>query len=176
MDEKNGDWEKTKERKMTTLAYWRKLLKEANIEVHEVERIAMDRVKWKNVVESRKRHIEQFEKQQEHQYRRHDDEEIMERRSQYEVQDDNKCKYEGCGRTFRTKAGLAIHQKGLHRTMEKGKTFRCQKCNGKCLTRSNTEKPFKSMQGWKNRSRKKGLQDLLYLGRKGKLCKACKEL
>ena len=100
---------KPRKRKMTTLAYWHRLLKEANIEVHEVERIAMDRVKWKNVVESRMRHIEQFEKQQGHQYRRHDDEEIIERRSQYEVQNDNKCKYEGCDRTFRTKAGLVIH-------------------------------------------------------------------
>ena len=100
---------KPRRRKMTTLAYWHRLLKEANIEVLEVERIAMDRVKWKNVVESRMRHIEQLEKQQGHQYRRHDDEEIIERRSQYEVQNDDKCKYGGCCRTFRTKAGLVIH-------------------------------------------------------------------
>ena len=132
MDQKNGDEErKPKKRKMTMLAYWHKLLKEANIEVHEVERIAMDRVKWKNMVESRMRHIEQFEKQQGHQYRRHDDEEIIERRSQYEVKNDKKCKYEGCGRKFRKKAGLVIHQKRLHRTMENATTFRCQKCNGK---------------------------------------------
>ena len=122
---------KPRKRKMTTLAYWHRLLKEANIEVHEVERIAMDRVKWKNVVESRMRHIEQFEKQQGHQYRRHDDDEIIERRSQYEVQNDNKCKYDGCGKTFRTKDGLVIHQKRLHRIMENATTFRCQKCNDK---------------------------------------------
>ena len=46
---------KPRKRKMMTLAYWHKLLKEANIEVHEVERIAMDGVKWKNVFESRMR-------------------------------------------------------------------------------------------------------------------------
>ena len=114
---------------MTTLAYWHRLLKEANIEVHEVEIIAMDRVKWENVVESRMRRIKQFEKQQGHQYRRHDDEEIIERRSQYEAQNDNKCKYEGYGRTFRAKVGLVIHEKRLHRTMENATTFRCQKCN-----------------------------------------------
>ena len=51
--------------------YWQKLLKEANIEAHEAERIAMDRVIWKNVVKDRMRHIEEFEKQQGHQYRRH---------------------------------------------------------------------------------------------------------
>ena len=84
---------KPRKSKMTTLAYWHKLSKEANVEVHEVERIAMVRVKWKNVVESRMRHREQFKKQQGHQYRRHDDEEIIERRSQYEVQDGNKHKY-----------------------------------------------------------------------------------
>ena len=134
---------KPRRRKMTTLAYWHSLLKKANIEVHEVERIAMDRVKWKNMVESRMRQIEQFEKQQGHQYRRHDDEEIIERRSQYEVQNDNKCKYEGCGRTFRTKAGLVIHQKRLHRTVENAPTFRCQKCNGK----------FRQEATWKNHSK-----------------------
>ena len=61
---------KPRKRKMTTLAYWHKLLKEANIEVHEVQRIAMDRVKWKNVIESKMRQIEQFGKQQGHQCRR----------------------------------------------------------------------------------------------------------
>ena len=67
----------------------------------------------------------QFEKQEGHQYRKHEDEEIIERRSQYETQNDNKSKYEGSGRTFRTKAGLAIHQKRLHRTMKKATAFRC---------------------------------------------------
>ena len=63
--------------------------------------MAMDRAKWKNVVKDRMRCIEQFEKQQGHQYRRNEDEELIEGRSQYEIQNDNKCKYEGCGRIFR---------------------------------------------------------------------------
>ena len=120
---------KPRKRKMTTLSYWHKLLKEANIETHDVERIAMDRAKWKNMVKNRMRHIEQFEKQQGYQYRRQEDEELIERRSQYEIQNTNKCKYEGCCRTFRTKAGLVIHQKRLHRTIETATTFRCHKCN-----------------------------------------------
>ena len=115
---------KPRKRKMTTLTYWHKLLKEANIETLEVERIAMDRAKWKNMVKNRMRHIEQFEKQQGHQYRRQEDEELIERRSQYEIQNNNKCKYEGCGRIFRTNAGLVIHQKRLHRTIENATTFK----------------------------------------------------
>ena len=62
---------KPRKRKMTMLMYWHKLLMEANIETHEVERMAMDRTKWKNVVKDTMRHVEQFEKQQRHQYRRH---------------------------------------------------------------------------------------------------------
>ena len=116
---------KPRKRKMTMLTYWHKVLREANIEAHEVERIAMDRAKGGNVVKDRMRHIEQFEK---HQYRRYDNEELIER-SQYKVRNDNKCKYEGCGRAFRTKAGLVIHPKRLHRTIENAATFRCQKCN-----------------------------------------------
>ena len=122
---------KPRKRKMTMLTHWHKLLKEANIEPHEVEKIAMDRTSWRNVVKDRMRHIEQFEKQQGHQYGRHENEELIERRPQYEIQNDNKCKYEGCGRTFRTKAGLVIHQKRLYRTLENATTFRCQKCNSK---------------------------------------------
>ena len=58
---------KPRKRKMMMLTYWHKLLKEANKEPHEVERIAMDRTEWRNVVKDRMRHIEQFEKQQGHQ-------------------------------------------------------------------------------------------------------------
>ena len=65
--------------------------------------MAMDRSKRKNVVKDRMRPIEHFKKQQGDQYRRHEDKELIDRRSQYEIQNDNKCKYEGC-RTFRTKA------------------------------------------------------------------------
>ena len=82
---------KSRKREMITLAYWHKLLKKANIELHEVGGIAMDRVIWKYDVESIMRHIEQFKKQKGDQYRRH--EVIIQRRSHYEVQDDNKYKY-----------------------------------------------------------------------------------
>ena len=65
---------KPRKRKMTMLMYWYKLLKEANIETYEVERMALDIAKWKSVVKDRMRHIEQFEKQQGHQYGRLEDE------------------------------------------------------------------------------------------------------
>ena len=62
-----------RKRKITTLTYWHKLLKCANMETHEVEKMAMDRAKWKNLVKERMKHIDQFEKQQGHQYRRNED-------------------------------------------------------------------------------------------------------
>ena len=136
---------KPRKRKITMLMYWHILLKGANIEPHEVERIAMDRTKWENVVKDRMRHIGQFEKQQGHQYRRHENEELIERRSQYEIQNDYKCKYEGCGRTFKTKAGLVIHQKKPHRTMENTTTFRCQKCNSTFGQEATLQKSLQSM-------------------------------
>ena len=127
------------------------------------------------MVESRMRHIEQFEKQQGHQYRRHDDEEIIER-SQYEVQNDNRCKYEGCGRTSRTKAGLIIHQKRLHRTMENATTFRCQKCNGKFRQEATWKNHSKACKGGRIEGERKECRIFNNLVGKGKLCKACKEL
>ena len=83
---------------MTMLTYWHKLLKEANIEPYKIERIEMDRTKWRNVVKDRMRYIEQFEKQSGNQHRRHENEELIEGRSQYEIQNNNK--YGECGRTF----------------------------------------------------------------------------
>ena len=53
---------KPRKRKMTILKYWHKLLKEANIETHEVDAIGMDRAQWTNLVKDRMRHIVQFEK------------------------------------------------------------------------------------------------------------------
>ena len=146
---------KPRKKKMTTLTYWHKLLKEGNIETHEVERIAMDRTKWRNVVKDRMRHLEQFEKQLGHQYRRYEDEERIERRSQYEIQNENKCRYKGCGRTFRTKAGLVIHQKRLHRTMENATTFRCQKCNNEFRQEAPLQNQSKACRGEKIKGNKK---------------------
>ena len=167
---------KPRKRKMTTLMYWHRLLKEANIEVHEVERIAMDRAKWKNVVKDIMRHIEQFQKQHRHQYIRHENEKHIERRSQYEVRNDNKCKYEGCGRTFRTKAGLVIHQKRLHRTMENVTTFRCQKSNSELRQEAALKNHSKTCKGGKIEGDKKECRICKKLGWKEKLCKTCKEL
>ena len=146
---------KSRKRKMTTLTYWHKLLKEANIKAHEVERIAMDRAKWKNVVKDRMRYIEKFEKQLGHQYIRHENEELIKRRSQYEVWNDNKCKYKRCGRTFRTRAGVVIHQKGLDRTMENATTFRCQKCNSEFRQQAALINHFKACKEGKIEGNKK---------------------
>ena len=147
---------------MTMLTHWHKLLKEANIEHHAVERIAMDRTEWRNVVKDRMRHIEQFKKQQGHRYARHENEELIERRSQYKIPNDNKCKYEVCGRTFRTMAGLVIHQKRLHRTMEIVTTFRCQKCNSEFRQEAALKNYSKVCRGGKIVYRKK--------------CRACNNL
>ena len=48
--------------------------------------------------------------------------------------------YKGCGRFFRTKAGLAIHQKRTHRKTDKAPTFTGNKCGNK----------FKQEEAWKN--------------------------
>ena len=70
---------------------------------------------------------------------------------------------EGCDRTFRTKAGLVIHQKRLHRTMESATTFRCQKCNGN----------FRKEATWKNQS--KACKDGRIEGER-KECRICNNL
>ena len=61
-------------------------------------------------------------------------------RSQEKNEDQISCIYEGCGRFFRTKAGLTIHQKRTHRTTDKAPNFTCSKFG----------EDFKQEGAWKN--------------------------
>ena len=67
----------------------------------------------KNMVKNRMRHIEQFEKQQGHQYRRQEDEELTERRSQYEIQNNNKANTEDVAEHLEQKLDWSYIRRGF---------------------------------------------------------------
>ena len=38
------------------------------------------------------------------------------------------CEVEGCGKRCKTKAGLAMYQKKMHKAMDERVTFTCERC------------------------------------------------
>ena len=44
------------------------------------------------------------------------------------AENDLVCKFDGCGKVCRSKAGLTMHQKRLHRAADERKRFQCERC------------------------------------------------
>ena len=92
----------------------------------DVERLASDRRGWKRMVKERTNVMYKWEKQMGHQYEWGENEERVNR----EVRADTvlECMYEGCGKVCRSKAGLTVHQKRMHRAAEERVRFPCVRC------------------------------------------------
>ena len=116
--------EKMKGRKKKTILYWKKLLKEAGIDWTDIQRLTADREGWRKIVKGRFSHLEKWENQQGHKYEWGIGEERIERNVKAEKS--LRCRYEGCGKVCKSRAGLTMHEKRLHR---EGMTFKCNKCN-----------------------------------------------
>ena len=124
--EKLEGTDKMKGRKKKTTLYWKKLMKEAGWDWTEVERLANDRKGWKRMTAERMKHLYEWECQNGHEYEWGANEERLERNVQGE--NDLECKFEGCGMICRSKAGLTMHQKRVHRAAEERKRFKCGRC------------------------------------------------
>ena len=44
------------------------------------------------------------------------------------VENELECKYEGCGKVCKSKAGLTVHQKRMHRAADERMRFPCDRC------------------------------------------------
>ena len=105
-------------------------MSEAGVEPLDVERRTRERDEWKKIVKERMEHLDQWVAQKGHEYEWSQGEERASR-SQKQV-GGLRCEYEGCGKMCKTRAGLTIHQKRMHREGEKI-VFRCDRC-GKEIT------------------------------------------
>ena len=119
-------------RKRKTVLYWRRVMAEAGVDPMEVERLTGDRRGWKAKVGERVQHLELWEAQKGHGYRWRQGEERVERSQRAEV--GLVCGYEGCGKRCKTKGGLAIYQKRMHREMGGRVNFRCGACGKEMAT------------------------------------------
>ena len=109
------------------MLYWRKLIREAGWDHTDIERLTKDRKGWKTKTMKRMEHLQKWEEQKGHRYEWGQDEERLERDVRRDI--DLICRYDGCGREFRNKGGLTLHQKRTHRAAAERVTFVCDLCN-----------------------------------------------
>ena len=114
---------KMRGRKRKTVLYWKKLLREGGMDYTQVERMCNDRDGWKKRVKERMEWLDRWERQLGHEYRWGEGEERLERNGQVEW--DLVCRYEGCGKVCRSRGGLTLHQKRMHRVVEETVRFGC---------------------------------------------------
>jgi hypothetical protein len=113
-------------RKRKTVLYWKRVMKEAGLDWTDVERLTSDREEWKSRVGERMEHLYNWECQKGHKYEWRENEERMERKARsINVLE---CRYEGCGKVCKSRAGLTIHEKRMHRVAEERVRFECEIC------------------------------------------------
>ena len=121
--------EKVKGKKRKTVLYWRRLLREAGIDCTDVERLTRDRAVWKKLVGERMSHLEKWERQRGHKYDWADGEVTLERNVGMGVEERGfVCRYEGCLRVCKSKAGRTAHERRMHRVVEERVRFDCGSC------------------------------------------------
>jgi hypothetical protein len=118
--------EKMAGRKRKTVLYWKKLLNESGVDWTNVERICSDREGWKECVRNRMDHLDTWERQVGHRYMWREDEIRLERNTRCII--DYVCRYDGCGKVCKSKGGLTLHQKRIHRAPEERVRFECSNC------------------------------------------------
>ena len=117
-----------------THEYWRKLVKEAGWNITTLELLARDRAKYKEKVGSRMAKIYQWEAQQEKASRA--DVGISNPSNRKEEQNTSlECPI--CQKQCKSKAGLAIHTKRMHKNTNECVEFSCGMCGKKFQQKSN---------------------------------------
>ena len=118
--------EKMAGKKRKTVLYWKRILRESGTDWTDVERICSDREGWKKRVKERMDHLDIWERQKGHGYMWGINEDTAERNTSREL--DLVCRYEGCGKVCKSKGGLTLHQKRMHRAAPERKRFECRGC------------------------------------------------
>ena len=120
---------KSKKKTLMTIPYWRRLIKEAGMEVDMIEQLTSNRLNWKAKVKRRQLHMEEYERQQGKTYAIPESMDKIDQRSQAVKCDVAKCLYKCCNRAFRSRAALTIHQKRLRRDLTNAPLFVCPNCS-----------------------------------------------
>ena len=104
------------------MLYYRKLLREAGIDVTEIESLTRDRKKWRSVVKERMDHLLKYDWSCGNIWSGNQ----IERNVVVEAQDVWVC--DVCAKVCKSKAGLTIHKKRMHLKSVMKKSFHSDKC------------------------------------------------
>ena len=105
------------------------ILSEAGIDWTYVDRLASDRSRWNKLVKERMDHLDVYERQLVHGYVWGDCERLV--RNERRMNEDLRCRYEGCKRLCRSGAGLVRHESMMHRRVR----FACEDCGLEVATK-----------------------------------------
>ena len=97
-------------------------MKEAGVDRTEIDTVATDKKRWKEVGTIRMEHLETYERSKGNLR----NEEIQSNTVRQKTENDMVCKVENCGKICESKAGLKIHQKRMHREVVKEFRYRCR--------------------------------------------------
>ena len=110
------------------------ILSEAGIDWPDVGRLASERSGWKKLMKERMDHLNAYERQLAHWYVWRDGKERLVR-NERRVNEDLRCRYEGCERLCRSRAGLVRHESMMHRRLEGIVRFASDDCGLEVATK-----------------------------------------
>ena len=149
------EWPKAPGKKRKTVLYWKQLLREAGVDWVDVARLAADRAEWREIVGRRMRHVEKWERQRGHSWGGEEGDRVGERNEGgWGEVNPLECRYEGCGKVCKSRAGLAIHMKRMHRRTEESVLFKCDACGVEMGVEANLKNHQKTCGG--RRSEREG--------------------
>ena len=117
--------EKRPGKKVKTVIYWKKIVKEAGMDWTDIARLTEDRKLWKASVRERIEHLEKWERRN----ALNNTEPQLDRNQRVGQEDIFICDIDGCGKICRAKAGLVTHRRRIHQISKEKVTFKCDLCN-----------------------------------------------
>ena len=117
------NWERKPGRTRKTVLYWKKILREADIDYTNIAALTKDRKAWKELVRKRMAHLDKYEKSKGHKWAG-----AVIRRNEWRAET-GVYVCDVCGKVCKNKGGLTIHRKRMHEISSLKRVFPCGFCN-----------------------------------------------
>ena len=118
-------------------------MREGGIDFTRIGALTEDRDKWRATVRERMNYLYDWEKKGAKSYQ-------GERGPRNQpVSESLTCEYQGCNKTFKSKAGLTIHRKRIHEVSKNKVMFKCVKCEEEFSQEANLKNHKKICTGLK---------------------------
>ena len=113
-----------------TVLYWKKLAREAGMDVTNIGNLTQDKKKWKALVQERMKHLDEWERSKGHNWQ-------GARKERNKVWTDGQFVCDVCGRVCKSKGGLVNHRRRIHEVSKLKKKFECTSCKEIFMSEAN---------------------------------------